>query len=337
VPNGQGQAGTPPPEPTIRPPTWREWMSDKSRDIEDALTSFPPVAAARKFLGSPAGQVAMAASPFLPGGEVPGPAGKWTPGEYEQLAGSGGLDLSAGARAARARQQGFSPGPLYVRHASPANEPLLYARGFDLSQRTDRPYDLDVPTAIFLRSAASTAPSGGQVPIVSRATGMRNFADRPGLQDFLRQDPVYNRAYSEFRARYDPMQSRIQAARDIARDPARSPQEQTRAAGEYDRLLQEQRQWVEAHMPYVKDLARESLLDRGVEGGTFNEKGLLPYTKVKTAFFLRPEQLRSPYAAFNPARMGGGGLLLQLAAALGLDKMVGGADRKDVAAPPPKR
>src|SRR5215510_6326779 len=33
----------------------------------------------------------------------------------------------------------------------------------------------------------------------------------------------------------------------------------------------------------------------------------------------------------------GGGLLLQLAAALGLDKMVGGADRKDVAAPPPKR
>lgn len=226
------------------------------------------------------------------------------------------LDMDEASRMARAREMEFTR-PVY-HETTPENARSLLSggSGFDLSMGRAGASDSEMPRGVFVKSHDRPIGVAGshseQIPLSIRPGNELVMQDRDALRAFLRQDEQY-RALSDEIARVNAHYK--QMTDDLENQYVRRmPKEDTDALlAREDALLNEWAEMEDSLSRQAQGRATEFLRGGGYDSLRVAQDAGSWGRSTDTTVVLDPRNVRSRFAAFDPAKRDSSDLLASMA------------------------
>lgn len=285
---------------------WNEEQRQTRREVASEIDERPEQRAFQVLSGvgwrdtrEAAAEAALAeAEAMLSLAQGDGYAGNSVPEAAEWVAArEKGLDLSKEARAARAKQMGFTKRFYHETKSDPAS----LNEGFDTTRRQAATGDSIMPLGVFVKPGAGSIGIGAtQVELLVRLGNTRTFADRAALEAHLRNDAEYARLADEVAA-INAQHKATFAALEAAWDKSKRLSPEWHRLN--DQIIEASAAWEAAVNVAGEDArvrATEVLKAEGLNSITVTKDVGSFSRAVKTTVVLDPKDLRSPDAAFDP-------------------------------------
>ena len=224
------------------------------------------------------------------------------------------LAMDEASRMARAREMGFDETIRY-HQTNPAAKREILEGGFDPSVVGARWSDWLMPDGIFMKSSKKRIPGlggGTQMPLMTRATKTKDFADRASMESFLKKD----KEWASLKQQLDGLESDFVKMGDVIDSGEMSPRELMKDVfdvdytdddplGAIDNLINNVRATVAARMRFR---SREFLKEKGYD--SVHIASDVGSAGVTDTFIVFDERMaRSPDATFDPSKRASSDLL----------------------------